>query len=157
MKPRLYIETTIPSYLVARRSRDARLAADQETTLRWWDEKRGGYELFTSELVLDESASAERTMADARHKILAGIPQLDQTLTVDRLAERILARDIIPHSSAPDTTHIALAAVHAMNFLLTWNCKHIANPFHRRRVETVCSEAGFECPQICTPAALMET
>ncbi|MSU63224.1 MAG: hypothetical protein EXS31_12650 [Pedosphaera sp.] len=63
---------------------------------------------------------------------------------------------MIPLSAAPDATHIALAAVHAMNFLLTWNCKHIANTFSRRRLETLCREGGFECPVICTPAALVE-
>ena len=157
MKPRLYLETTIPSYLVARRSVQARISADQQTTQEWWDFRRAEYDVFISELVLDESASGEPVMAAARLEKLAGLPQLDQTRAVDLLAQRIIERGIIPLSAAPDATHIALAAVHAMNFLLTWNCKHIANAFHRRRLETLCRETGFECPLICTPAALVES
>ena len=156
MKPRLYLETTIPSYLVARRSVLARISADQQTTQDWWDFRRAEYDLFISELVLDESASGDPDMAAARLEKLAGLPQLAQTHAVDLLAQRIIERGIIPHSAAPDATHIALAAVHAMNFLLTWNCKHIANAFNRRRLEALCREAGFECPLICTPATLVE-
>jgi len=157
VKPRLYLETTIPSYLVARRSGLARISADQQTTQDWWDFRRGEYEVFISELVLDESASGDPSMAAARLEKLAGLPQLAQSRAVDLLAQRIVDHGIIPLSAAPDATHIALAAVHAMNFLLTWNCKHIANAFNRRRLETLCRGAGFECPVICTPASLMES
>ena len=156
MKPRLYLETTIPSYLVARRSGLARISADQQTTQDWWDFRRAEYDIFISELVLDESASGDPAMAAARLEKLAGLPQLAQTRAVDLLARRIIERGIIPLTAAPDATHIALAAVHAMNFLLTWNCKHIANAFNRRRLETLCRESGFECPLICTPTALVE-
>ncbi|MEP6671955.1 MAG: type II toxin-antitoxin system VapC family toxin [Chthoniobacter sp.] len=157
MKPRLYLETTIPSYLVARRSGLARISADQQTTQDWWDFRRGDYDIFISEVVLDESAMGDPVMAAARLEKLAGLPQLTQSPAVDQLAERIVEHGVIPLSAAPDAMHIALAAVHAMNFLLTWNCKHIANAFNRRRLETLCQEAGFECPVICTPVSLMET
>ena len=153
--PRLYVETTIPSYLTARPSRDTVLAGQQEATRRWWEEKRGNYDLYVSELVLEEAAAGDPAMAAARHAALAGLPQLAQTPEVDALATRLLERGIIPPSAAPDAEHIALAAVHAMNFLLTWNCKHIANPLHRRRVEAVCAEAGLVCPIICTPHHLI--
>ena len=153
--PRLYVETTIPSYLTARPSRDVILAGQQETTRRWWEEKRGNYDLYVSELVLEETAAGDPAMAAARHAVLAGLPQLAQTPEVDALAARLLERGIIPPSAAPDAEHIALAAVHAMNFLLTWNCKHIANALHRRRVEAVCTEAGLVCPIICTPYHLI--
>ena len=155
MPPRLYLETTIPSYLVARPSRDALLAAQQEMTRNWWEKKRGEYDLFISELVLHETAAGDAAMAAARHAVLAGLPQLAHTPAVDALAARILERGIIPPQAAPDAEHIAFAAVHAMNFLLTWNCKHIANIFHRRRLEAVCTEAGLVCPIICTPEALV--
>ena len=153
--PRLYLETTIPSYLTARPSRDVVLAGQQEMTRRWWEKKRRDYDLFVSELVLEETALGDPEMAAARHATLAGLPQLAQTLEVDALAARILARGIIPPTAAPDAEHIALAAVHAMNFLLTWNCKHIANPLHRRRLEAVCAEADLVCPIICTPHHLI--
>ena len=153
--PRLYVETTITSYLTARPSRDTVLAGQQEATRRWWEEKRGNYDLYVSELVLEETAAGDPAMAAARHAALAGLPQLAQTPEVDALATRLLERGIIPPSAAPDAEHIALAAVHAMNFLLTWNCKHIANALHRRRVEAVCTEAGLVCPIICTPYHLI--
>jgi len=94
-------------------------------------------------------------MAAARHATLERLPQLAQTPAVDALATRLLEQGIIPPAAAPDAEHIALAAVHAMNFLLTWNCKHIANALHRRRVEAVCTEAGLVCPIICTPQHLI--
>jgi len=153
--PRLYVETTIPSYLTARPSRDTILAGQQETTRRWWEEKRGDYDLYVSELVLEETAAGDPAMAAARHATLVGLPQLAQTPEVDALAARFLARDIIPPSAAPDAEHIALTAVHGMDFLLTWNCKHIANALHRRRLEAVCAEAGLVCPIICTPHHLI--
>ena len=153
--PRLYLETTIPSYLVARPSRDTILVGQQETTRRWWEKKRGDYDLYVSELVLEETAAGDPAMAAARHAALAGLPQLAQTPEVDALAARLLEQGIIPPGAAPDAEHIALAAVHAMNFLLTWNCKHIANALHRRRMEAVCAEAGLVCPIICTPQHLI--
>ena len=155
MKPRLYLETTIPSYLVARPSRDVILAGHQEATRRWWEKKRGEYDIYVSELVLEETAAGDPAMAAARHAALAGLPQLVQTPEVDALAARILEQGTIPPAAAPDAEHIAQAAVHAMNYLLTWNCKHIANAMHRRRVETVCAEAGLVCPIICTPHHLI--
>ena len=80
--------------------------------------------------------------------------QASQTAEVDALAVRLLERGIIPPAAAPDAEHIALAAVHAMNFLLTWNCKHMANALHRRRLEAVCADVGLVCPIICTPQHL---
>jgi hypothetical protein len=153
--PRLYVETTIPSYLTARPSQDAILAAQQEITRRWWGEKRADFDLYVSELVLEETAAGDPAMAAARHAALAGLPQLAQTQEVDALAARLLELGIVPPKAAADAVHIALAAVHAMNFLLTWNCKHIANVFHRRQVEAVCTEAGTVCPIICTPHQLI--
>ncbi len=153
--PKLYLETTIPSYLTARRSRNERLALDQDLTREWWDKERGRYELFVSELVLEEASAGDEVMAAARLEALAGLSQLAHTPAVDALAMQIVERGIIPPEVAPDADHIALATVHAMNFLLTWNCRHIANVFSRRRLEAVCHEAGYECPLICTPAILM--
>ena len=152
--PRLYVETTIPSYLTARPSRDTILAGQQETTRRWWEEKRDNYDLYVSELVLEETAAGAPAMAAARHAALAGLPQLAQTPEVDALAARLLEQGIIPPSAAPDAEHIALAAVHAMNFLLTWNCKHIANVTMYGLIENVCREAGYTAPRICTPVEL---
>ena len=134
--PTLYIETTIPSYLTARRSRDLRLAAYQETTEEWWETRRHEYELFTSEVVEVEAAEGDAAMAEARLRALDGIPRL-------------------PAQPEADAAHIALSAVHAMDFLLTWNCKHINNPHLVRRIERACAKRGLSCPVICTPEELL--
>jgi len=153
--PKLYIETTIPSYLTARRSRDLRLAADQETTEEWWETRRHEYELFTSEVVEVEAAEGDAAMAEARLRALDGIPRLPAQPEVDEVIEHLLGSDLIPANAAADAAHIAFSAVHAMDFLLTWNCKHINNPHLVRRIERACAEHGLNCPVICTPEELL--
>lgn len=155
MKPRLYIETTIPSYLVARRSRDLRLAADQETTTEWWDTKRQEYELFTSEVVVAEVSEGDATMSQARIEILANILRLPALFEADEIIQQLLRDGIIPQNAAADAAHIALSVVHAIDFLLTWNCKHISNPHNFRRIERLCATRGYPCPVICTPEQLL--
>ena len=154
--PRIYIETTIPSYLTARGSRDLRLAADQETTEEWWETRRSGYELFVSETVLDEAAVGDAAFAAKRLAVLDGLPRLALTPEAAALATRLLTTEIIPPKAAPDALHLAIAAAHGMDFLLTWNCKHIHNLMLERRIQAVCLAFGFECPIICTPSDLME-
>ncbi len=156
MRPRLYIETTIPSYLVARRSRDLRIAADQETTEEWWEVKRQEYELFISEVVLQEAADGDAAFAAKRCSVLSGIPRLAFTSDSDALMKHLLTADIIPAKAAPDAAHIALAAANHVDFLLTWNCRHIHNLKLERRIEAACRIFGLVCPIICTPAELME-
>lgn len=155
--PRLYVETTVPSYLTARRSRDLRVAADQETTEEWWETRRSGYELFVSEAVLDEATVGNAAVAAKRLAVLDGLPRLALTSEADALAMRLLTTEIIPAKAAPDALHLAIAAAHGMDFLLTWNCKHIHNLMLERRIQAVCRAFGFECPIICTPAELMES
>lgn len=154
--PRLYVETTVPSYLVARRSRDLRIAADQETTEEWWETRRSEYQLFILEAVLDEAKSGDPQLASKRLALLGGIPRLSLTADAGMLAKRLLSSGIIPPKAAPDALHIALAATHRLDFLLTWNCRHIHNLKLERRIEAECRAAGFACPIICTPAELMD-
>ena len=131
--PRIYIETTIPSYLTARRSRDLRIAADQETTEEWWEARRTSYELFVSETVLDEAGSGDAEFAGKRLSALDGLPRLALTAEAAALATRLLTTEIIPAKAAPDALHLAIAAAHAMDFLLTWNCQRPpALPFGQR-------------------------
>jgi len=155
MKPRLYLETTIPSYLVSRHSQDLRLAADQQSTQEWWQQRRHEYELFISEAVLDEAGAGDAALASMRLAALEGLPRLRITQEVDTLVARLLADQIIPATAAPDAVHLAVAAAHGMDFLLTWNCKHIHNPRLERRIEAACRACGFMCPVICTPAELL--
>ena len=157
MKPRLYLETTIPSYLVARRSRDLRLAADQETTQEWWEDRRQKYELFISEFVREEVRRGDAQAAAARLALLDGIPILPEPQSAAELTEQILAAGLIPPQAALDASHIAMATIHGMDYLLTWNCKHIHNVAIVRQIERLCERRGYTCPIICTPNDLTDT
>ena len=153
--PKLYLETTIPSYAAARRSRNRRLAANQEATQEWWFSRRSEYQLYTSATVEFEVAQGNVRLAQARLAMLEGIDRLPFQPEVDQLIESLLVSGIIPAIAAPDAAHIALSAVHGMDFLLTWNCKHINNPHLIRRIERSCVDRGFLCPVICTPEELL--
>ena len=133
MPDALYIETTIPSYYVARPSRDVVQLARQELTREWWDQHRNAYELYTSQVVLDEAADGDPEMARDRLNLLGGLPLLDISEEVAEMAGELVKAAILPPAAARDALHIAAAAVHRMQFLLTWNCKHIANPHIRER------------------------
>lgn len=145
MNPRLYLETTIPSYLVARESRDAILHGQQAATRKWWEERRGGYDLFVSEFVDLEAARGDAEMAKARATAMQCLPRLAATEAASQLATEILSTGLIP----------AKAAVHRMDILLTWNCTHIHNIAISRRIERLCARAGWPCPAICTPFDLL--
>jgi len=155
LKPRLYLETTIPSYFVARRSRDLRLAADQETTQEWWEERRQEFELFISETVLAEVSRGDAVFAAARLAAIRNIQVLRDSEEAAVLTKRLLADGTIPPGAADDAIHLALAAAHRMDYLLTWNCRHINNPALRRRIEQACASCDLTCPVICTPTELM--
>ena len=150
----VYIETTIVSYLVARPSRDAIMAERQRQTREWWENRRGRFELFTSELVCREVARGEREMARARTAMLAGIPIFLVDPQVAALAAALLRKGPLPTRAETDAHHIALAAVHGLDYLVTWNCKHIANPRLYQKITNVCRERGFEPPVLCTPEEL---
>jgi hypothetical protein len=156
MKPRLYLETTIPSYLVARRSRDLRLAADQETTLQWWEAERHDYELFISQAVVTEVSQADANFASARLGYLRDISLLPRTPAASALIMHLLASGIISAAAEDDAAHIGLAAAHGMDFLLTWNCRHINNHHIRARIVRACAVFDLTMPDICTPAELMK-
>ncbi len=153
MKPTVYVETTIPSYLTAWPSRDLVRAAHQQITREWWA-RRQGFELFTSRLVVQECEAGDSEAAAQRLVALADIPLLEQTTEVADLAERLLRDVPLQAKAAADALHIAIAAVHGMLYLLTWNCNHLANAALRPQIEAVCRAAGLEPPLICTPEEL---
>jgi hypothetical protein len=153
MKVRIYVETTVPSYLAAWPSRDLIRAAHQQITREWWA-KRGAFELYTSRLVVQECQAGDLEAAADRLAVLAEIPLLEQTPDVADLAEALVQRVPLPAKAAADALHIAVAAVNGMDYLLTWNCTHIANVTLRSRIEAVCRAAGYEPPLICTPEEL---
>jgi predicted nucleic acid-binding protein len=152
-RPRVYLETTILSYLTAWPSRDLVRAAHQQLTREWW-ERRQGYELFVSQLVVRERQAGDPQAAAARLEALAGLPLLEQSEQVEMLARELIDRVPMPERAAADALHIATATAHGMDYLLTWNCTHIANATLRGRIETVCRNAEFEPPAICTPEEL---
>lgn len=151
----VYIETSIASYLTARPSRDLRVAAWQQTTLQWWEQERPKYELFTSELVLAEARGGDADAADRRLAVLAPLPLLSVTYDAKDLAGRLIAEGGIPAHAAADALHIAVANVHKMDYLLTWNCRHIGNASTKPVIRSVCAGCGYTCPEICTPLELL--
>jgi hypothetical protein len=147
----IFIEATIPSYYVARPSRDLLQLARQQLTREWWDIRRQQFDLPTSQLVLDEASGGEPAKAAERLDLLGGIALLDLNEQVAALATALLTAGILPAVAGRDAYHIAAAGVHDTDFLLTWNCRHIANPFIADRPLTCFSGAGVHLPVICTP------
>ncbi len=140
---------------MARRSRDLRLAADQETTQEWREERRQEFEIFISQTVLFEVVRGDRGFAAARLEAIRGLQVLRDSPAAARLTKRLLADAIIPPGAADDAIHLGFAAAHGMDYLLTWNCRHINNPALRRRIEGACAVCELTCPVICTPTELM--
>jgi hypothetical protein len=155
MRPTLYIETSIISYLAANPSRDLITAAHQQTTHTWWRERRQDFNLYVSQVVLDEAAAGDPEVAKRRMELLKGVPLLDPIPEAADLTTALIGRLNLPTRAGADAAHIAVAACHNMNFLLTWNCTHIANAELRPRIERICREKGYAVPILCTPDELM--
>ena len=157
MKPTVYVENSVISYLTARPARgNARVAVHQEMTRDWWDSRRHEFELFASAIVIEEAEDGDPGAAAARLSVIAGMTLLDVTADVRNLAAALLRETRLPSKATADALHIATAAVHGMDYLITWNCKHIANAVILRSVEALCRAYGYEPPVICTPEELME-
>lgn len=155
MKRRVYLETTIVSYLTALPTRDLVRAAHQQITTEWW-QGRDRFDLFVSEAVLQEAAAGDPDASARRLTALLGIPVLAATAEVANLAHRLVTGGAVPAKAAVDAVHIAVAAVNGMDFLLTWNCTHIANAATRVKIEQTCRAAGVVPPVICTPEELLQ-
>jgi hypothetical protein len=149
------LETTIPSYLSARRSPELVMAARQQITQEWWDQRRQDFDLYVSQLVIDEASAGDPDAAARRLEILEGIPLIEPQHDTDLLASALVRELSLPDKSAADAVHIALSVVNGMDFLLTWNCTHIANAVFRPLIESVCRSFGYETPVICTPEELL--
>jgi len=155
VKSRLYLETTIPSYLTSQPSRDLIVAGHQQITREWWETRRHTFQLFISQLVVDEVGAGDPGAARKRLKVLQDLPLLDITPEVADVASSILASGKVPRKAATDAAHIAIAAVYGMDFLVTWNCVHIANAAIAKALASICRKHACECPVICTPEELM--
>jgi predicted nucleic acid-binding protein len=153
-KPSVYVETSIVSYLAARDSPSLVGAARQLLTRRWW-EKRDGFRLFVSDIVLRECRAGDPVAALRRLDSLRGLPSLVTTERCADIAEALIARKILPPKAAEDALHVAVATVHGMDILLTWNCKHIANPIMQTEIAGYLEIIGLSLPFICTPEELL--
>ena len=156
MKPTVHLETTIIEYLAMRVSGVLRIAANQQTTRDWWDSRRQDFRIFVSRFVVDECSEGDPVAIQERSVFLKGIPLLQVTSEVNALADALVAGVPLPEKAAIDALHISIAAVNGIEYLLTWNCKHIANPSMRPNIEHICRKAGCEPPVICTPQEMLE-
>lgn len=156
MKQKLYIETTIISYLTARTSRNPIVAGRQALTREWWEHRRTAFDLVVSELVFDEAAAGDPEAAKRRLDYISGMDSLHISDEAVTLAELLVREGPIPGEYGEDALHIALCAVNGIDFLVTWNCRHLANAFHRRQIESIVEARGYRCPVICTPEEVME-
>jgi hypothetical protein len=153
--PTAYIETTIPSYYVARPSASLIQAARQASTRRWWDGGCSRFELFTSQETLDEAGRGDHLVAKDRMTLLENMSVLEITDDVSALTKNLLSSQLVPAKAASDAIHIAVASVHAIDFLVTWNIKHIANAHIRARLRTSVAAFGASLPVICNPDELL--
>ena len=154
MKPTVYVETTVPSYLTAWPSNNLIRAGQQQITRDWWA-RRSEYDLRVSTLVLAECGSGDSEAANARLAALAGVSILELSPEAEALAGILMREVPLPERAATDALHVAVAAVNGIEYLATWNCTHIANATLRPRIEASCRRAGYEPPTICTPQELL--
>ncbi len=151
----VYIETSVISYLKARPSPALVAAAHQQVTREWWDHHRQRFDQFISPLVLDEAARGDPDAAARRLSALEGFAVLEPTRDAAELVDMLIADGALPSVARDDATHVAIAAVHHMDYLVTWNCRHIDNAESKPLIRSVCAVHGYVCPEICTPEELM--
>ena len=155
MKPSLYIETTVPSYYVSRDSRDVVVLAHQQITRAWWENRLADFRAYISPVVLAEACEGDALQARKRMEVLAPFPVLEASQTVEKLSAQYVAEFRLPGSAIRDAAHLAFACVYRMDFLVTWNCAHIANGEIIRRLARFNAVAGVATPTICTPEELL--
>ena len=157
MKPKVYLETTVVSYYTSRPSRDLILAAHQQLTRDWWDSCRPNYDVFCSELVRREAARGDAGSAERRLSALRDVPLLRLREPALDVADVLIRLNLVPEEYAEDALHIGVAVDHGMDYLLTWNCTHIASAHMRLPLIHAIEDLGYTCPCICTPEELMES
>lgn len=155
MKKKVYLETTIISYLTARPSSNLIVAAWQNLTWEWWSCRRPEFEIFISELVIEESGKGDADAAQRRLDSLAGIPLLKMNQDVVEITKQLISNSLLPKKAIDDAFHISLATVHGMDYLLTWNCRHIDNAETKPAIRMFFLDRGLLCPEICSPQELM--
>ena len=157
MKPTVYVETSVIGYLTSRPREDPIVAGHQNTTREWWQTAADQFDLMASELVVRECSAGDHSAAEERLEALAEITLLRTTSDADQFADALIAGLAVPESHPEDALHIALAVVNGIQYLVTWNFRHIVNAAVRSTIERICRDAGYEPPIICTPEELLDT
>ncbi|ACK67852.1 conserved hypothetical protein [Rippkaea orientalis PCC 8801] len=155
MSETVYIETSVIGYLTARSTKNLIIAGNIETTRDWWQNRRNDFVLYISQVVLDEVAKGDAEIALKRLEILNGFLLVELNQAVLNLAAQFLIRSNLPPKASDDAVHIAAATVHGIDYLLTWNCKHIVNARIQRKLAEISLDLGYELPIICTPYELL--
>lgn len=156
MKSKVYIETSVISYLTSMPSRDLVVAGHQQITNEWWANRRERFELFVSQTVNEESAAGDEAAAQRRLAIIETLPRLEITDNAISLAKEFIRVGALPEKAQIDALHIAIAVTNNVDYLLTWYCKHLANAALRTQIEQVCRLRGYAPVIICTPEELLE-
>lgn len=163
MVQRVYLETSVITYLTAWPSRDLLVAANQQVTHGWWRKRRREFSLFISEVVIEEAGRGDMDAAKARLDILADAAVLEMSadaleMSADalNLAKELIRQKALPRSATEDALHIAIAATNGVDYLLTWNFRHMANAVMQKQVAQICRDWDYEPPVICSPQALLE-
>ncbi len=156
MKETIYLETSVVSYYTSRPSRDVIILAHQEITREWWDKVVKKFDIFISEIVIEEASMGDSKLAQRRLKELEGFKYLELNKRVEEVAEIYLKRLDIPEKSFRDATHLAVACVHNIDYLVTWNCTHLANAEVIKKLLKLNKKYNINTPVICTPEYLLE-
>ena len=152
---KVYIETSIVSYLTARPSSNLIAAAWQKETVDWWETQKDRFDLYISEVVVEEAGRGDESAASRRLGALEDIEVLQiEKKSVD-LAKALIEQGALPRKALDDAFHLAVAAVNGIDFLLTWNCRHIDNAEMKPKIRRVIESQGYQCPEIATPIGLM--
>jgi len=156
MKAKVYIETSVISYLTARPCNDLRAMANQNVTIEWWETQRRNYDVFISEFVIAEASLGHPDAINRRIEVISDLMELQATEEVRILGQELIRCHALPANAEIDAYHVAIATVNGIEYLLTWNCTHIANAHTRPKIEATCRALGYEPPIICTPQELTE-
>ncbi|AFL75582.1 type II toxin-antitoxin system VapC family toxin [Thiocystis violascens] len=154
MKPVVYVESSVISYLTSRPSRDVVIAGRQAITLDWWENERGRFELRISALVEEEISRGDTSASERRLMMVADIPNVSVSDDAVSLAESLINQKAIPLGSEDDALHVAIAATQGADYLLTWNFKHINNAETKKSIAQIVESVGYVCPQLCSPEEL---
>ena len=155
-KQSVYLETSFISYLTNRLSNDYLVSAHQRVTREWWERRRNDFDLYISEVVINEISAGDKEESRKRVELVRTSTKLlaiDQE--AEKLAQAFLTKGALPKKAAEDASHMAIAAVNGIDYLLSWNCKHIANAEIIRVIMDICKERGYQAPIICTPLEIL--